>query len=157
MRRFDLWLLLAVAAIAACSYLAQSSTARALASPASANRQLVWLGAGAAFMLLFALADYRVLVRFSPLLYVVTLLVLVALFVITPFRAGAQRWLMLGSYTIQPSEFARVVTILAVAALAGEHRQSQLDSRTVVRLALITAAPTILVLLQPDLGTAITM
>ena len=157
MRRFDLWLLLAVVAIAACSFLAQSSTARALASPGFANRQLVWLGAGAALMVLFALADYRVLARFSPLLYVASLLVLAALFVVTPFRGGAQRWLTLGSYTIQPSEFARVVTILAVAALAGQHQHNQLDSKTVLRLAVVTAMPAILVLLQPDLGTAITM
>ncbi|HUK13360.1 MAG TPA: rod shape-determining protein RodA [Thermoanaerobaculaceae bacterium] len=157
MRRFDLWLLLAVAGIAACSYLAQNSTARALANPGFANRQVVWLAVGGMLMLLFALADYRVLVRFSPLFYVATLVVLAALFVVTPLRAGTQRWLTLGSYTIQPSEFARVVTILAVAALAGEHRQAQLDLKTVGRLLAVAAAPALLILLQPDLGTAITL
>ena len=157
MRRFDLWLLLAIAAIASCSFVAQNSTARALANPGFANRQLVWLTVGAVLMVLFSLADYRVLVRFSPLLYVVTLVVLLALLLITPLRAGTQRWLAFGSYTVQPSEFARVVTILAVAGLAGEHRQNRLDLKTVLRLGAVTAVPALLILLQPDLGTAITL
>ena len=157
MRRLDSWLLLAVVAIAACAYLAQSSTAKALATPGFANRQIVWLAVGAVLMLLFAFADYRVLARLSPLFYVVTLVVLITLFVVAPARAGAQRWLTLGSYTIQPSEFARVVTILAVAALAGEHRQNRLDFKTASRLVALTAVPAVLVMLQPDVGTALTL
>ncbi|HVN75240.1 MAG TPA: rod shape-determining protein RodA [Thermoanaerobaculaceae bacterium] len=157
MRRLDLWLLLALAAIALCSYFAQGSTARALASPGFANRQIVWLAVGAVLMFLFAFTDYRVLARLSPLFYVVMLGVLVALFVVAPARAGAQRWLTLGSYTVQPSEFARVVTILAVAALAGEHRQGRLDVKTAGRLVAVTAVPALLVMLQPDLGTALTL
>jgi rod shape determining protein RodA len=157
MRRYDLWLLLGVVAVMACSYLAQSSTSRALANPAFATRQLLWLTVGAVFMLMFALVDYRVLARFWPILYVATLVVLTALFVLTPLRGGAQRWLTLGSYTVQPSEFARVVIILAVAALAGEHRHNEIDAKTTVLLVAVTVPPALLVLLQPDLGTAITM
>ena len=47
MRRLDPWLLLAVVAIATCAYLAQGSTAKALATPGFANRQIVWLAVGA--------------------------------------------------------------------------------------------------------------
>ena len=157
MRRLDPWLLLAVVAIAVCAYLAQSSTARALGTPNFANRQIVWLAVGAVMMFVFAFADYRVLARLSPLFYVVTLGVLLTLFAVAPARAGAQRWLAIGSYTIQPSEFARIVTILAVAALAGEHRQSKLDLKIVGYLVGVTAVPAVLVMLQPDLGTALTL
>jgi rod shape determining protein RodA len=157
MRRLDPWLLLAVAAIAVCAYFAQSSTAKALAAPAFANRQIVWLAVGAILMLLFAFADYRVLARLSPLFYLVTLGVLLTLFVVAPARAGAQRWLTLGPYTVQPSEFARIVTILAVAAIAGEHQQGRLDFKTAWRMVLVTAVPAVLVMLQPDLGTALTL
>ena len=157
MRRLDPWLLLAVVAIAACAYLAQSSTARALSTPGFANRQIVWLAAGTVLLLLFAFADYRVLARLSPLFYVVTLGVLITLFVVAPARAGAQRWLTLGPYTVQPSEFARVVTILAVAAIAGEHQRGRLDFKTAARMLLVTAVPAVLVMLQPDLGTALTL
>lgn len=156
MKRLDPWLLLSVVAISTCAYLAQGSTAKALAVPGFANRQLVWLAIGAVLLVLFAFADYRVLARFSPLFYVVSIAVLLALFVIAPLRAGTRSWIALGSYTVQPSEFARVVTILAVAALAGEYRQSRLNFAAVWRMAAVVAAPALLVLLQPDLGMALT-
>ena len=156
MRRLDPWLLLSALAIAACSYLAQGSTAKALATPGFANRQIVWLAVGGVVMLLFAFTDYRVLARLSPFLYVASLGVLVSLFVIAPARAGTHRWLLFGSFTVQPSDFARIATMLAVAALAGEHRKERLDLKTVARLAGMVGVPAALVLLQPDLGTAVT-
>jgi rod shape determining protein RodA len=156
MRRLDPWLLLAVLAISACAYLAQGSTARALAVPGFANRQLVWLAVGGAVLLIFAFADYRVLARFSPLLYVGSIAALLALFVLAPVRAGTRSWLSFGSYTVQPSEFSRVITILAVAALAEEFRQNRLNFAAGWRMAAVVAAPALLVLLQPDLGMALT-
>jgi rod shape determining protein RodA len=156
MRRLDPWLLLAVLAISACAYLAQGSTARALAVPGFANRQLVWLAVGGALLLVFAFTDYRVLARFSPLLYVASIAALLALFVFAPLRAGTRSWLSFGSYTVQPSEFSRVITILAVAALAEEFRQNRLNFTAGWRMAAVVAAPALLVLLQPDLGMALT-
>jgi rod shape determining protein RodA len=155
MRRLDPWLLLALVAISACSYLAQGSTAKALAVPGFANRQLIWLAAGAVLLFVFSFADYRVLARFSPLFYVVSVVVLLSLFVLAPLRAGTRSWLAIGPYTVQPSEFARVVTILAIAALAAEHRQSRLNFGAVWRMSAVVAAPALLVLLQPDLGGAL--
>lgn len=156
MKRLDPWLLLAVAAIAVCAYFAQGSTARALAVPGFANRQLVWLAVGAACLILFGFTDYRVLARLSPLLYVVSIGALLVLFAVAPLRAGTHSWLSFGSYTVQPSEFARVVTILAIAALAEEYRQSRLNFAAAWRMAAVVAAPAFLVLLQPDLGMALT-
>jgi rod shape determining protein RodA len=156
MRKLDLWLLLAALAISVGSYLAQGSTAKALATPGFANRQIVWLAVGGALLLLFAFTDYRVLARLSPFLYVASIGVLAAMFVVAPVRAGTHRWLLFGSFTIQPSDFARIATILAVAALAGEHRKDLLDLRTVARLAAMVGVPALLVLAQPDLGTAVT-
>ncbi|OFV79877.1 MAG: rod shape-determining protein RodA [Acidobacteria bacterium RBG_13_68_16] len=156
MRRLDPWLLLSVLAISACAYLAQGSTARALAAPGFAHRQLVWLAVGVALLLLVSFADYRVLARFSPLLYVVSIAVLLALFAIAPLRGGTRAWIAVGSYTVQPSEFARVVTILGVAALADEYQQSRLNFAAVWRITAVVAAPALLVLLQPDLGMALT-
>jgi rod shape determining protein RodA len=57
---------------------------------------------------------------------------------------------------VQPSEFARVATILAVAALAREQRQVRLTAAAVGRLAGVVALPALLVLIQPDLGMALT-
>jgi rod shape determining protein RodA len=155
-RRLDLWMLLAVAVIAGCGYLAQSSTAQAIAHPGFATRQVVWLAVGCLILLVFSFADYRVLTRFAPLFYTVSLAVLLGMLLAAPLRAGTHSWLTLGSYTVQPSEFARIATILAVAALAGEHRQGRLSAAVVVRASVIVLLPAILVALQPDLGIALT-
>ena len=76
--------------------------------------------------------------------------------VVAPMRAGTRSWLVLGSYTVQPSEFARVAVLLAVAALSGEHREALLDRQRLVRLCLAVGTPALLVALQPDLGMALT-
>lgn len=156
MKRLDLWMLLATVVIGTCAVLAQSSTARALASPGSVSRQLVWLAVSAVLLVLFSLTDYRILVRLAPVLWGGSILVLLALFVIAPLRAGTHSWLVLGSYTIQPSEFARVATLLAVAALSAEHREGQLDLARIGRLCAAVGIPALLVALQPDLGMALT-
>jgi rod shape determining protein RodA len=155
MRRFDPWLLLAMIVIAACSYVTQSSTAEVLIRQGFARRQLMWLLLGGVLLVVFALADYRVLARLSPLFYGASLLALLAVLVIAPLRAGTHSWLVLGSHTVQPSEFARVATLLALAAVAGELRQARLAFGDAWRLAAVVAAPTILVMLQPDLGGAL--
>ena len=156
MRRIDLVLLLAFFVIAACSAVVQSSTAQALASPGFAARQVLWLGIGAALLLLFAFADYRVLARFSPLFWTTAVVVLGVLLATAPLRAGTRAWLVLGPYTVQPSEFARVVAILAVASLAGEHGKETLSAPIIAKLTVAVLLPATLVALQPDLGVALT-
>lgn len=155
MKRLDWWMLLSILTIGGCAMMAQSSTARALAAPGSVNRQLIWLAVGAVLLVAFSFADYRVLIRLAPLLWCASLLVLAALFVIAPLRAGTRSWLVIGPYTLQPSEFARVAVLLAVAALAGEHREGWLDRQRIARLCVAVGAPALLVALQPDLGMAL--
>lgn len=156
MRRWDPWLWLSVLAIAAASFLAQSSTAQALDHPVFAFRQLVWLVVGFALMVLAGTLDYRVLARFWPLFYTATVLVLGLTLVLAPVRAGTRSWLVVGSFTVQPSEFARVVVILALAAVASAHQEARLSPRKMWELSAITALPVGLVMLQPDLGVALT-
>lgn len=156
MKRWDPWLLLAVLAIGAASFLAQSSTAQALDRPGFAFRQLVWLVVGFAIMVLVGTLDYRVLARFWPLLYTFTVAILGLTLVLAPVRAGTRSWLVVGSFTVQPSEFARVVVILALAAVASAHQEALLSLRKVLELSALAALPVALVMLQPDLGVALT-
>ncbi len=156
MRRLDFWMLAATVALGACAYLAQRSTAQALAHPSFLTRQVIWLGVGLVLVVALAFADYRVLARLSPLFYLASIAALLFLFVAAPLRAGAQRWIAVGSYTLQPSEFARVATILAVAALAGRHRSDRLNLAMAGRVAAVVLAPMLLIVLQPDLGSALT-
>ncbi|MGC8916007.1 MAG: rod shape-determining protein RodA [Thermoanaerobaculum sp.] len=156
MKRLDPWLLLSVVAIAAASFLAQSSTAQALENPAFAYRQLLWLSVAMGLTVVVGMMDYRVLARFWPFFYVATLAVLAITLVVAPVRAGTRSWLVIGSFTVQPSEFARVVVILTLAAAASAHQEARLSLKKAAELAFLTAVPVGLVLLQPDLGVALT-
>ncbi|MGQ9752188.1 MAG: FtsW/RodA/SpoVE family cell cycle protein [Thermoanaerobaculaceae bacterium] len=156
MRRLDPWLILAIVALGAASYLAQFSTAQALQRPGSATRHLLLSLVSLALSVFVGFLDYRVLARFWPLFYLSSLITLLLLPVLAPLRAGTRAWLVLGPLSFQPSELARVVTILAVATVASSHKEPFLSGRKVVEITGLVAAPMALVLLQPDLGVALT-
>jgi rod shape determining protein RodA len=156
MRRLDAWLGMSTLVLMIAAVLVQRSTANALAEPGFISRQVVWLAIGAGLMLLFAFTDYRILVRFSPLFYTASLAILLALLFVAPLRAGTRAWLAFGPYTVQPSEFARVATLLAVAALGSREQRSRLELRAFVGLAALVLVPAALVAAEPDLGVALT-
>jgi len=104
-----------------------------------------------------ALFDYRKLEQISTVLYVGILLGLLA--VLSPFGShalGSQRWFSLGPLQLQPSEFATLVLIVAIATYC-TRRPEGLTFRDLVRMVLMSALPILLVIKQPDLGTAIVM
>jgi rod shape determining protein RodA len=117
------------------------------------KRQAAFLIVGVIVMAAFALFDYRRLEQFSTVLYVGTLLALVAVLA-TPARLGSQRWFPLGPFQLQPSEFATLVLVISMATYCAR-RPEGLDFRDLVRLVLLAALPILLVIKQPDLGTAI--
>lgn len=118
-------------------------------------RQAVWLGVGLAAMVLATLWDYRVIVAWAPYLLGFSLLLLVAVLVAGPVISGARRWLVIGPVNFQPSELAKVTTVVALAWLLG--RRDDWDTFLAIGVALgLAALPTVLVLLEPDLGTSLT-
>jgi len=121
-------------------------------------RQVVWMLIGwFAFVLAFR-SDYHLWARWSSWIYWLNLLLLVAVLLFGHEQYGAQRWLKIGSITIQPSEFAKAALIITLASLVAEHRESLLtDFRTFVRTGLHALPPLVLVFLQPDLGTSLVL
>jgi rod shape determining protein RodA len=119
------------------------------------KRQAVFMVIGVVVMVAFALFDYRRLEQISTVLYVGILLALVAVLA-TPAHQGSQRWFPLGPLQLQPSEFATLVLIIAIATYCSR-RPEGLDFRDLVRLVLMAAIPILLVIKQPDLGTGIVM
>jgi rod shape determining protein RodA len=115
---------------------------------------LIGLGLGAMTMLL----DYRLLRAYAPLIYVASIIGLIA--VLSPLGDtinGAKAWISLpAGFTVQPSEFAKVAIVLGMAMLLSERRDGESEPRIVdVLQALAFAAiPLALIMLQPDLGTA---
>lgn len=121
--------------------------------PGFLRRQLVFSALAVAGMLVVSLPSYRVLCRFSYafLAACVLLLLLVYLF---PAVNGVNRWIRVGPLGIQPSEFAKVAFILALARYL-MYRENYRQLRGLMIPLAITLVPVLLVLREPDLGTAL--
>ncbi len=121
-----------------------------------ATRQMVRFGVGFVAMLIVALTDIRIWLRYAYFFYIVTLLLLVFVEFSGTIGMGAQRWINLGLINLQPSEVMKITMILALARYF--HGVSVDDVGRILYLlppVLIIAVPTALVLRQPDLGTAV--
>lgn len=91
----------------------------------------------------------------TPLIYAGCLLLLVLVLLIGDVRNNAQRWIHLGRFDLQPSELAKIGVILMLARVLHENRLASLRDWMVPLL--VVAAPMALVIVQPDLGTALTL
>jgi rod shape determining protein RodA len=120
-------------------------------------RQLAWFGLGVVAMLAVASLDYRRIVGAAPALYTVGLGALVAVLVLGRTVTGARRWIGVGLFTVQPSEMFKVVFVLmAVWVLTSRlARTSGLAALGMTLGAL--AVPFVLIVKQPDLGTALVL
>jgi rod shape determining protein RodA len=122
-----------------------------------AKPHLMRFGMSVAIMLAFALVDIRVWFRLAYPAYTITLALLAGVEVAGKVGAfGAQRWINLGFVQIQPSELMKIALVMALARYF--HARLAEDTgriRTLIPPALMILAPTIFVLLQPNLGTAI--
>jgi rod shape determining protein RodA len=158
--RWDPWSPLAAAALCligvAFIYSAQFST------PLSNwTSQLVWLALGAAVYIGVALIDYRFWLGVWHWFYAVCVLLL--LLVLTPGigeeRFGAQRWLDLGFFQLQPSEPAKVAVVLVVACLLFRAKLGSMRASlgTLGQVGLAAGVPLLLILFQPDLKSAIVL
>jgi rod shape determining protein RodA len=119
------------------------------------KRQAAFMVIGVVVGIALALIDYRRLEQISTVLYVGIVLALLAVLA-TPAHQGSQRWFSLGPLQLQPSEFATLVLIVAIATYCSR-RPEGLDFRDLVRMVLMSVVPILLVIKQPDLGTAIVM
>jgi rod shape determining protein RodA len=121
------------------------------------QRHLLNLSIGLVLGVVFALVDYRALRAYAPLVYLASCLGLVAVLVVGTTINGAHSWIVIGGgFQIQPSEFAKVAVVVGMAVLLAERRTQEHSSRgaDVPLVLALAAVPLGLVMLQPDLGTA---
>ncbi len=119
-------------------------------------KQLVWVALGVIVMLAALIIDYHTIGRFAYILYALSLFLLLLVMVIGKSGMGAQRWLAIGPFVFQPSELAKLSLTLALARyFAEDPRRGGYGLRDLLVPGLMVLVPLVLVLKQPDLGTAI--
>ncbi len=120
-------------------------------------RQLAYIGIGLVLMTMATLLDYRLLSSLARPIYLGAVVTLAVVHIIGQVSGGAQSWIAVGERTVQPGELAKLALILALAAY-WQHFEPRRDHWLVQGGALlITLVPLLLVLIQPDLGTALVM
>ena len=121
------------------------------------KKQALFVVLGIVAMVVFALFDYRRLEPIAIPLYLLSVLSLLGVMAVGSHAQGAQRWFSLGPIQIQPSEFAVIGLIVAVGAYCDRRTEEGLAWKDVFKLLILSGIPIGLVLIQPDLGTAIIM
>ena len=121
-----------------------------------AKRQIVRFGVAFGIMIVVVTINIRIWLRYAYALYFLALALLVAVEVAGHVGMGAQRWISLGFVNIQPSELMKIFLVLALARYYNASAIEDIGriSRLFVPI-MLTVAPTVLILRQPDLGTAI--
>lgn len=117
------------------------------------RRQIVWALSGLVLMLVLAFYDYNKIKEYSIFIYAVFILALIFTLVFGTTVNGAKSWIGIANFGVQPSEFMKIAYILFLAAYL-ERSQKEKELLRFARAGLITAIPMLLILIQPDLGTA---
>jgi rod shape determining protein RodA len=119
------------------------------------TKQMYYILAGIVAMFLISRVDYHRLLDWAPWAYGVFILSLVAVRVVGAKVLGARRWIKVGPMQFQPSEWMKLVLILLVARYFANLGGRYLTWRDILKAFLLVGLPMILVLLQPDMGTAL--
>ena len=159
-RRFDnlpwgmVFLVLTIALIGIAAVYSATYTSR---GPSSLfTKQIIWVSIGLTVMFLSLIPDYHTVGRYAYVLYAISLVLLFLVMAMGKTGMGAQRWLAIGPFAFQPSELAKISLTLALARyFAEDPKQGDYELRDLAIPMVMVLVPLVLVLKQPDLGTAI--
>jgi rod shape determining protein RodA len=120
------------------------------------QRQVIWLGLGLLGLVLAASINYHTVSEFAYVFYGLALILLVLTLAVGRTVNASRSWLGIGGLHFQPSEFAKIATILVIAAYLGRDQISGLGFWNFAAIGVLVGVPVLLILRQPDLGTAAT-
>ena len=146
---FDPLLALAAIGLVVCSFV----TLHGAFGSGLADRQLAYAGIGAMIAVVLARMDYSRLREYRYGLYAVLIIANIAVFGFGESTLGAQRRIPFPFIEVQPSELAKVLLIVALAAFAVDRTRRLHERQTTARIMLLALVPALLVIAQPDLGT----
>jgi rod shape determining protein RodA len=119
-------------------------------------KQIYRILVGLLLMTLAMSIDYHTLAENIPYFYIIAILSLIFVLLFGRRISGSKSWISLGGFEIQPSELVKVVVVVALARFLCEIRTEYLTGADILKGSSIVGLPVILVMLQPDLGSAIT-
>ena len=120
-------------------------------------KQMYWVAAGLGMMFLISLVNYQMLLEQIHWMYIASVASLVSVMLFGQKYLGAKRWIkMPGGQHFQPSEWVKLILILAVAKYFADMHQKDLSWPDFLKAGAIVGVPMLMVLAQPDLGTALT-
>lgn len=119
-------------------------------------KQMIWIAIAIAIMWISTLIDYHTLLAQVPLFYTLSVITLMATFAVGTKVFGSRRWIGYGSFHLQVSEFVKLVIVLLVARYLTELKRERLELSDLLKLGGLIGLPMLLVMAQPDLGTALT-
>ena len=150
LRDYRFNLVLTVFALSVIGVLAVGS-AKAVNQP----KQMMGVAIGLIIMAITSLIDYVWITDFYWLIYLFSVVILGAVLVIGDNVNGATRWIDLGFTTFQPSELAKILLILFFAKFIAEHEDDINDAATLVKYAILSGIPLVLIVIEPNLSTTI--
>ena len=156
-RDYDWWLLTLVFTICGIGLLEIWSATHASHLAGMHWRQVMWIALGVTIMLVLSRVNYHAILDQAPILYMIGLAALVAVLLVGHSRFGAKRWLpVLGDF-FQVSELVKLIIIVVLARFFSEVRTDRLLLGDLIKSGVLVGVPVGLILLQPDLGTAMVL
>ena len=158
-RDYDWWLLAILAAICALGVVEIYSATHGSSLAGMHMKQVRWLVIGFALMFALSRLDYHLILDQAPILYLLGVTALVAVLLVGHTRFGAKRWISIPAIgeLLQVSELVKLIIIIVLARFFAEVRSDQLDLRDLIKAGLLVGVPLVLILKQPDLGTALVL
>ena len=154
-RRLDWVLLGATAAAVAYGVWTIGGITRHDVGGSAASRQALYAGAGAVLLVVALLIDPAVYRRFWRAIYIALCGMMTIVLVMGAATRGSKRWIDIGFFTVQPSEFGKVLVALTLAGYLADHGKEVGRLSVALRTIVLAAGPVLLVFLQPDAGTAL--
>lgn len=119
------------------------------------GKQMIWIGLSVLLIIFVLAIESKFYERFATLIYIASLLSLIGLFVLGKTIAGSTSWYDFGGVSIQPSEFVKATTALALAKYVSDIQTNMQDLKHQIAALVILALPAVLIVLQPDPGSAL--
>lgn len=119
------------------------------------GKQMMWIGLSIILIIFVLAIESKFYERFASVIYIVSLVSLLGLFVFGRTIAGTTAWYDFGGFSIQPSEFAKAATALALGKYVSDIQTDMKDFKNQVGAFLILALPVILIMMQPDPGSVL--